>query len=143
VKFAAAAALFSLKDFLMKVTKVAKSPTIGVKFLNVPPTTFAGCHPAQPSTLLSYNICWQRSKHLLPPLLLRLLLLHSLLPPPYIMSTQNSLIRINAYSFHVLEVVHFQDQDDSKFYDNVHATLLTGEENNGSSYDIDQDKMMI
>ncbi len=59
------------------------------------------------------------------------------------MSTQNSLIRINAYSFHVLEVVHFQDQDDSKFYDNVHATLLTGEENNGSSYDIDQDKMMI
>jgi hypothetical protein len=61
------------------------------------------------------------------------------------MSTQYSLIHINAYSLNVLEVSHFQvqDRDDSKLYDNVRATLSIGEANGGTSYDIDQDKMMI
>jgi hypothetical protein len=59
------------------------------------------------------------------------------------MLTQYSLIQINAYSLDVLEVFHFQDQDDNSLHDNVHATLSKGEANNGSSYDIDQEEMMI
>ena len=59
------------------------------------------------------------------------------------MLIQYSLIRVNAYSRDVLEVFNYQDQDDHTFYDNVRAILTTGEANTGSSYHIEQDKIMI
>jgi hypothetical protein len=59
------------------------------------------------------------------------------------MPIQYSLIRVNAYSRDVLEVFNYQDQDDHTLYNNVRAILSAGEAHTGSSYHIEQTKIMI
>ena len=59
------------------------------------------------------------------------------------MPIQYSLNRVNTFSRDVLEFFNYQGQDDHSLYNNVCAILSAGEANTGSSYHIEQTKMLI